>query len=167
VAVPPVRGASPRRAAALVLGLLLSLALGRFASLAAVAVLSAGGTARTPAGQPLEAARAASRLGAAALFAAVVVLAPRFARPAGPAAPDYAVVPTGFRVRVLASTASSAAWPSTCRAGEMPALARLLAAGARARLRAEPERVPRSSGPRFATGRGPEAHGIQSATRAG
>jgi hypothetical protein len=47
--------------------------------------------------------------------------------------------------------------------GEMPALARLLASGARARLRAEPERVPAIVWTTIAAGRGPEAHGIQSA----
>jgi hypothetical protein len=45
----------------------------------------------------------------------------------------------------------------------MPALGALLASGARARLRAEPERVPAIVWTTIATGRGPEAHGIQSA----
>jgi hypothetical protein len=47
--------------------------------------------------------------------------------------------------------------------GAMPALGALLARSARARLRAEPERVPAIVWTTVATGRGPEAHGIQSA----
>ena len=47
--------------------------------------------------------------------------------------------------------------------GELPALASLLAVGAHATLRAEPERVPAIVWTTVATGRGPEAHGIQSA----
>ena len=152
-------------AAALVLGLLLSLALGRFASLAAVAVLSAGGTAPHLPPASLSRRRVLPLvLGAAALFAAVVVLAPRLARPGGPAAPDYAVVPTGLRVRVLGIDGLERRMAEHLVArGEMPALARLLAAGARARLRAEPERVPAIVWTTIATGRGPEAHGIRSA----
>jgi hypothetical protein len=148
------------------LGLLLSLALGRFASLAAVAVLSAGGAAPhlPPAG--LSRRRVLPLvLGAAALFAAVVVLAPRLARPAGPAAgPDYAVVPTGLRVRVLGIDGLERRMAEHLVAGgEMPALGRLLGSGACARLRAEPERVPAIVWTTIATGRGPEAHGIRSA----
>ena len=62
------------------------------------------------------------------------------------------------------STASSAGWREQLVArGELPALAALLASGARAALRAEPERVPAIVWTTIATGRGPEAHGIESA----
>jgi hypothetical protein len=47
--------------------------------------------------------------------------------------------------------------------GELPAIAALIGKGARARLRAEPERVPVIVWTTIATGRGPEAHGILSA----
>src|SRR6185503_11243829 len=47
--------------------------------------------------------------------------------------------------------------------GELPAIAGLVAKGAHARLRAEPERVPVIVWTTIATGRGPEAHGILSA----
>jgi hypothetical protein len=46
--------------------------------------------------------------------------------------------------------------------GEMPHLQALLAAGAQATLRAEPEQVPAIVWTTIATGRGPEAHGIRS-----
>jgi len=46
--------------------------------------------------------------------------------------------------------------------GQMPHLTAMLARGASARLRAEPERVPAIVWTTVATGRGPEAHGIQS-----
>ena len=103
-------------------------------------------------------------LGAAALFAAVVALAPRLARPSGKEAPDYAVVPTGLRVRVVAIDGLERRMAEhLAGSGEMPALAAAPGQGRRARLRAEPERVPAIVWTTVATGRGPEAHGIQSA----
>ncbi len=48
--------------------------------------------------------------------------------------------------------------------GEMPHLEALLDRGARGRLRAEPQRVPALVWTTIATGRGPEAHGIQAAS---
>jgi hypothetical protein len=152
------------QSAALVLGLLLSLALGRFASLAAVAVLSAGGTLAHLAPASLSRRRVLPLvLGAAALFGAVVALAPHLAGPSGPETPDYAVVPTGVRVRVLAIDGLERRMAEhLLTRGEMPALEALLGRGARARLRAEPERVPAIVWTTVATGRGPEAHGIQS-----
>ena len=151
------------QAAALALGLLLSLVLGRFASLAAVAVLSAGGSHLPPAS--LSRRRVLPLvLGATALFAGVVAVAPRLSGPTGAEAPDYAVVPTGLRVRVLAIDGLERRMVEHLVAnGEMPALGALLATGARARLRAEPERVPAIAWTTIATGRGPEAHGIRSA----
>lgn len=153
------------QAAALGLGLLLSLALGRFASLAAVAVLSAGGASPHLPPASLSRRRVLPLvLGAAALFAVVVAVAPRLSGPASAEAPDYAVVPTGLRVRVLAIDGLERRMAEHLVAGgEMPALGALLASGARARLRAEPERVPAIVWTTIATGRGPEAHGIQSA----
>jgi hypothetical protein len=47
--------------------------------------------------------------------------------------------------------------------GELPALRALVAGGAHARLRAEPERVPAIVWTTIATGRGPAAHGILAA----
>jgi type I phosphodiesterase/nucleotide pyrophosphatase len=150
---------------ALVVGLFLSLALGRFTSLAAVAVLSAGGAAQhlSPAGLsrrrvlPLVA-------GAAALFVLVMAVAPRLSQSATSRAPDFAVVPTGLRVRVLAIDGLEHRMLDQLAArGELPALTGLLSSGAHARLRAEPERVPVIVWTTIATGRGPEAHGILSA----
>ncbi len=153
------------QAGALVLGLGLSLALSRFASLAAVAVLSAGGTLPHLAPASLSRRRVLPLvIGAAALFVAVVALAPRLARPSGTDAPDYAVVPTGLRVRVVAIDGLERRMAEhLVAAGEMPALEALLLRGARAVLRAEPERVPAIVWTTVATGRGPEAHGIQAA----
>jgi hypothetical protein len=153
------------QAAALALGLVLSLALGRFASLAAVAVLSAGGASAHLPPASLSRRRVLPLvLGAAALFAGVVAVAPRLSGPTGAGAPDYAVVPTGLRARVLAIDGLERRMAQHLVAGgEMPALGALLATGAHARLTAEPERVPAIVWTTIATGRGPEAHGIQAA----
>jgi len=159
-------GASlPAQAAGLGVGLLLSLALGRFASLAAVAVLSAGGaTGRVPHAS-LSRRRALPVLaGALAVFAAVVGAAALLSGERRSETPDFAVVPTGLRVRVLAVDGLERGMAEQMMArGEMPALASLVAAGAHAALRAEPERVPAIVWTTIATGRGPEAHGIHSA----
>ncbi len=153
------------QAAAVALGLLASLALGRFASLAAVAVLSAGSApAHLPPASLSRRRVLPLVLGAAALFAGVVALAPRLSGPASVFVPDYAVVPTGLRVRVLAIDGLERRMAEhLVESGRMPALGALLAAGARARLTAEPERVPAIVWTTIATGRGPSAHGIQSA----
>ena len=154
----------PGQTGALTLGILLSLTLGRFASLAAVAVLSGGAFGHLPPASLSRRHVLPLVLAAAALFAAVVALAPRLSRPAGGEAPDYAIVPTGLRVRVLAIDGLERRMSEHLVAGgEMPALGALLASGARGRLRAEPERVPAIVWTTIATGRGPEAHGIQSA----
>jgi hypothetical protein len=151
----------PSRVGALVLGLGLSLALGRFASLAAVAVLAAGGL-----GDNLPPAGLGRRQLLVLLSAAVVV----YAIAVGAAAylgrpeetPDFAVIPTGLRVRVLGIDGLERRMTEQMTArGEMPKLAALLARGASGRLRAEPERVPAIVWTTIATGRGPEAHGIQ------
>jgi hypothetical protein len=152
------------QAGALALGLLLSLALGRFASLAAVAVLSAGGASHLPPASLSRRRVLPLVLGAGALFGGVVALSPRLTGPAGAAVPDYAVVPTGLRVRVLGIDGLERRMAEhLVEGGQMPALGALLASGARARLPAEPERVPAIVWTTIATGRGPEAHGIHSA----
>jgi len=146
-------------------GLLLSLALGRFASLAAVAVLSAGGGPGRVPPASLSRRRALPLLaGALAVFLAVVAAGALLPGERSAEAPDFAVVPTGLRVRVLAIDGLERGMAEQMMArGEMPTLAALVAQGAHAALRAEPERVPAIVWTTVATGRGPEAHGIQSA----
>lgn len=156
--------ALPGQLGALVVGLVLALALGRFASLAAVAVLSAGGSTHLAPASLSRRRVLPLVLGAAAVFALVLAVAPRFSSPAGAQAPDYAVVPTGLRVRLVAVDGLERRMAEhLVAAGEMKTLASLLGKGAHARLRAEPERVPAIVWTTIATGRGPEAHGIQSA----
>jgi hypothetical protein len=147
------------------LSLFLSLALGRFASLAAVAVVSAGGASGHLAPASLSRRRMLPLVaGAAAVFALVLAIAPRLLRSEGAEAPDFAVVPTGLRVRVVAIDGLERRMAEQLVArGELPALAALLARWAHARLRVEPERVPAIVWTTIATGRGPEAHGILSA----
>lgn len=153
------------QAVALGLGLGLSLTLGRFGSLAAVAVLSAGG-----AGDRLPPAILSRRhvvpllVVAAVVFGGGVAAGAYFGRGAAGDLPDFAVVPTGVRVRVLGIDGlESRMTEQRIARGEMPHLAALLASAAHGRLRAEPERVPAIVWTTIATGRGPEAHGIQSA----
>ena len=152
------------RASALLLGLGLSLALGRFASLAAVAVLAAGGL-----GEGLPRAGFGRRqllvlLGAAVVFYAGAVGAAAYLGRVENA-PDFAVVPTGLRIRVLGIDGLERRMTEQMTArGEMPHLRALLDRGASGRLRAEPERVPAIVWTTIATGRGPEAHGIQAAS---
>jgi len=150
---------------ALAIGLALSLALGRFVSLAAVAVLAAGGM-----GEHLPRAGLSRRhlwvfLAAGAfLFVGGVTGAAYLQKDAE--APDFAVVPTGLRVRVLAIDGLERRMSTQMgERGEMPHLSALLARGAEGRLRAEPERVPAIVWTTIATGRGPEAHGIQSTSQ--
>ena len=153
------------RALVLAVGLFLSLALGRFASIAAVAVLSAGGGAALLPPASLSRRRVLPLVvGAGALFALVLAIAPRLEAPDAARTPDFAVVPTGLRVRVLAIDGLERSMLDQLVArGELPAIAGLLGRGAHARLRAEPERVPVIVWTTIATGRGPEAHGILSA----
>ena len=73
------------------------------------------------------------------------------------------MVPTGVRVRVLGIDGLDRRMADQMIArGEMPHLQALLAGGAHAVLRAEPEQVPAIVWTTIATGRGPEAHGIRS-----
>ncbi|MFN8095041.1 MAG: alkaline phosphatase family protein [Vicinamibacteria bacterium] len=159
-------GASPlAQAAGVGVGLLLSLALGRFASLAVVAVLSTGGDPGRVPHASLSRRRAVPlALGALGVFLAVVAAAALLPGERAIEAPDFAVVPTGLRVRVVAVDGLERGMATQMMTrGEMPALAALVARGAHAALRAEPERVPAIVWTTVATGRGPEAHGIQSA----
>jgi hypothetical protein len=153
------------RAAGLAVGLALALALARFASLAAVAVLSAGGGADALPPASLSRRRALPLvLGALGVFGAVVSASALFTGERAAETPDFAVVPTGVRVLVVAIDGLERRMTEQRMAGgEMPALAALAARSARAVLRAEPERVPAIVWTTVATGRGPEAHGIQSA----
>lgn len=151
------------QATALVLALGLAFLLGRFGWLAAVAVLSAEGPdAHLPAAR-LSRRHVAPILAGASLLLAVGIGVSWLGERAGREAPDFAVVPTGLRVRVLAIDGlERGMMEQRLAAGEMPQLAALLARAARARLRAEPERVPAIVWTTIATGRGPEDHGIQS-----
>lgn len=149
---------------AIALGLLVSAALSRFGSMAAVAVVSAGG-----ADAPIPRASQTRRRLLPLLALAVVLLAAGIALAArrgasGPRdAPDFAVVGAGLRVRVLGVDGLDPHMAAQlAERGEMPNLARLLDGAAHARLRVEPEQVPALVWTTVATGRGPEAHGIVS-----
>ena len=138
--------------------------LTRLGSLAAVAVLSAGGIGdRLP--EARDARRHMTRLALVAVlvFTAAAAMARRLNDDEG-RGPDYAVRPTGLRIRVLAVDGLDAglALPMAAR-GEMPELARRLAAGAHAAIRPEPEQVPAIVWTTIATGRGPDAVGIRGA----
>jgi hypothetical protein len=152
------------RVATALLGLGLLLALGRFGGQAAVAVLAAGGAGDRlpPAG--LTRRRALPLLAAAAvLYGGGVAAVAYFAGEEPAAAPDFAVVPTGLRVRVIAIDGLEARLTGQMlERGFMPHLKALLKDAARGRLRAEAERVPAIVWTTIATGRGPEAHGIRS-----
>lgn len=158
-------GATPGvHAAALGIALALCAALGRFASLAAVAVLSAGGAAPHLPQASLSRRHMLPLLAAAALAIGGGVALASYVGNGTPSAPDYAVVPTGLRVRVVGIDGLEAGMAEQMLArGAMPHLGTLLARGARARLVAEPERVPAIVWTTIATGRGPEAHGIRAA----
>jgi hypothetical protein len=154
----------PLQALAAVLALALALALGRFGSLAAVAVLSAGGVGDRLPRASLSRRRMLPLLALAALLiGGSAAAAAYFAGGTGRAAPDFAVVPTGLRVRVLGIDGLDARMAEHMVArGEMPRLQQLLASGARGRLRPEPEEVPAIVWTTIATGRGPESHGVRS-----
>jgi hypothetical protein len=149
---------------AALLGVGISLVLGRFGSLAAIAVLAAGGLADRLPEARLSRRRMLPLLAAAAvLFGAGVAAASYFGGREGRVAPDFAVVPTGLRVVLLGIDGLDPGMAEKLVAqGEMPRLAALRARAARGRLRVEPEQVPAIVWTTIATGRGPEAHGIQS-----
>jgi Type I phosphodiesterase / nucleotide pyrophosphatase len=151
------------QAASLVLGLALCAALGRFGALAAVAVLTAGGMGDRLPEASLSRRRMLPLLAAAALILGGAVSAAAYLSTSSAAAtPDFAVVPTGVRVRVIGVDGLDRRMAEQRIArGEMPRLAALMADSARATLRAEPEQVPAIVWTTIATGRGPEAHGIR------
>jgi hypothetical protein len=148
----------------ILLGLLLAAALGRFGALAAVAVLTAGGMGDRLPEASLSRRRMLPLLVAAALLLGGAVSAAAYlSGVSGPAAPDFAVVPTGLHVRVLGVDGLDRRMADQMIGrGEMPRLQALRAAGAQAVLTAEPEQVPAIVWTTIATGRGPEAHGIRS-----
>jgi hypothetical protein len=148
----------------LALGVALCAALGRFGALASVAVLTAGGMGDRLPEASLSRRRMVPLLAAAALLLGGAVAAAAYlSGTSAVAAPDFAVVPTGLQVRVLGIDGLDRRMADQMIArGEMPYLQALLAGGAHAVLRAEPEQVPAIVWTTIATGRGPEAHGIHS-----
>ncbi len=154
----------PTQVASIVLGLALCAALGRFGALASVAVLTAGGMGDRLPEASLSRRRMMPLLAAAALLLGGAVSAAAYLSGASAVtAPDFAVVPTGLQVRVLGIDGLDRHMADQMIArGEMPYLQALLAGGAHAVLRAEPEQVPAIVWTTIATGRGPEAHGIHS-----
>lgn len=152
------------QALAVALGLALSVALGRFGALAAVAVLTAGGMGGQLPEASLTRRRMLPLLTVAALLLGSVVFAGAYLSSASAAAgPDFAVVPTGVRVRVIGIDGLDRRMAlQMIGRGEMPHLQSLLATSAHGVLRAEPEQVPAIVWTTIATGRGPEAHGIHS-----
>jgi len=146
------------------LGVALCAALGRFGTLASVAVLTAGGMGDRLPEASLSRRRMVPLLAAAALLLGGAVSAAAYLSGASAAtAPDFAVVPTGLHVRVLGIDGLDRRMAEQMIArGEMPHLQAILAGGAHAVLRAEKEQVPAIVWTTIATGRGPEAHGIHS-----
>jgi hypothetical protein len=155
-------GASPfARALVLAVGFALVLLLARFGSLAAVAVTSAAGLSGALEGAGLTRRRLLPLVAAAVFLLGGGVLAASSiaSQPAPP--PDYAVVPTGLRVRLLGLDGFDPRMADRLAArGDMPRFAALIAQSARGRLHIEPEQVPAIVWTTIATGRGPEAHGI-------
>jgi len=144
-------------------GLGLSLVLARFSSLAAVAVLSAGGVGDRLPRASFETRRLLPLLGLAALCLGGGLAAAAYLGGHAQEAPDFAVVPTGLRVRVIGVDGLDRRMADQMIGrGEMPRLAALVAAGAHGRLKVEAERVPAIVWTTVATGRGPEAHGLRS-----
>ena len=154
------------KAISLVAGVALCAALGRFGSLAAVAVLSASGLGGALPEASLSRRRLVPLVAAIAIvFAAVVAAAAMVDRPATDSgAVDFAVRPTGVSVRLLGVDGLDRRMAAQMiERGEMPHLQALLASGAHAPLRPEPEQVPAIVWTTIATARGPDAHGIQAA----
>ncbi|HET8644076.1 MAG TPA: alkaline phosphatase family protein, partial [Vicinamibacteria bacterium] len=130
--------------------------------LAAVAVLSAAGAGGDLPDVHLTRRRMLPLLALAALLlGSGVAAASYFGRRAAREAPDFAVVGTGLRVRVLGIDGLDPRMAAQM-AAEMPALHRFLGQAARARMTVEPEQVPALVWTTVATGRGPQAHGIVS-----
>jgi uncharacterized membrane protein len=144
------------------IGLALAAVLGRFGTLAAVAVLSAARGREGIPDAPLSGKRLLPLLAVAMLLFGGGVALSTLVMAERPAPPDFAVVPTGLRVRVVAVDGLERRMAlQMLSRGEMPALASLLSQAAVGELRAEPEQVPAIVWTTIATGRGPEAHGIR------
>jgi hypothetical protein len=146
------------------LGTFAAVVLGRFGTLAAVAVLAGAGVADRLPEASLSRRHMLPLLAAAALlFGAGVAAASYYGAHDARTAPDFAVVPTGLRVVLLGIDGLDAGLADALVArGQMPHLSALRARASRARLRVEPELVPAIVWTTIATGRGPDAHGIQS-----
>ena len=149
------------RLAAAVAGLGLSLALGRFGAMASVAVLAAGGGSGRLPDARVSHRRTLPLLAAAALLLGVAVSATAYFASADGEIPDYAVVPSAMRVRVLGVDGLDPRMvDQMISRREMPRMATLLKSGARGRMRVEPERLPAVVWTTIATGRAPEDDGI-------
>ena len=149
------------RLAAAVAGLGLSFALGRFGAMASVAVLAAGGGSRRLPEAGVSHRRTLPLLAAAALLFGMAVSAAAYFASAEGEIPDYAVMPSELRVRVLGVDGLDPRMvDQMISRREMPRMAALLKSGARGRMRVEPERVPALVWTTIATGRAPEDHGI-------
>lgn len=150
-------------ALAVLLGLGLAFALARFGSLAAVAVIAAGALGDRLPPENLSRRHMLPFVASAGLLLGAGLLALAFTDRTAEA-PDFAVVPTGLRIRILAIDGLERRLTDQIRdRGEMPALTSLLARSAYGPLVAEPERVPAIVWTTIATGRGPSAHGVRSA----
>jgi hypothetical protein len=146
------------------LGMSLCLVLARFGFLASVAVLSAAGLSDRLPEAGLSRSRVLLLLCLVVLLSGIGIVALSYGARGGAAAPDFAVVPTGLRVRVVGIDGLDAHMAEQMMAaGEMPHLRALMEQGARGHLAAEPEQIPAIVWTTIATGRGPEAHGIRSA----
>lgn len=149
------------RLAAAVAGLGLSLALGRFGAMASIAVLAAGGGNGPLPEAGVSHGRTLPLLAAAALLFGVALSGAAYFASADGDVPDYAVVPSDVRVRVLGVDGLDPRMvDQMISRREMPRMAALLKSGARGRMRVEPERVPALVWTTIATGRAPEDNGI-------
>ena len=150
------------QALALTVSLALGIVLARFGSLAAVAVLSSSGQDRLPKAS-LSRRHVVASVGLGGLLAAAGVGVSYSLEHTDLPPPDYAVVPTGLRVKVVGIDGLERRMTEQMVArGEMPNLESLLRVGASGRLAVEPERVPAIVWTTIATGRGPESHGVVS-----
>jgi Type I phosphodiesterase / nucleotide pyrophosphatase len=151
-------------ATALALGVGVALVLGRFGWQAAVAVLAAGGVGDRLPHASLSRRNVIPLLATGAVLVGSAVAAATWFRPEVTEPPDFAVVPTGLRVRVIGIDGLERRMTAQMlERGDMPHLQALLRGAAHGRLRAEPERVPAIVWTTIATGRGPDVHGIRSA----
>jgi hypothetical protein len=153
-----------QQAAFVAIGAGVALLLGRFGAVAAVAALSSfGRLERMPEAALSRRQLLPLLLGATLVFGAGLALA-NYLEARAERAPDFAVVPSGLLLRVVAIDGLELRMTEQMLArGEMPRLHALLAQGASAPLEPEPEQVPAIVWTTIATGRGPEAHGIRSA----